>query len=309
MAALQERSLSQPAAWAPVGAALLLGYGQGLGEGVLLEWGAALQGAAPQLVPPPQQQLLQEELDPGGRAAGFSLGGTACGGQICGGRPRFHCADKSRGRPRLLAAGPALPSAQQRPWLAAPAPACLTKACVLARHCLPLALADGTLWALRFAHALALAWPLHLTAAAGPAPKSEQAAKSQGLWKVGGGAYLGGFAWKMLFWIGGARRPSKCRPWHPPPGPPHPLPSQMPAPTSLPPSSAAGRLAGGARLRAGTARAQCCLRGCGHCAGCCGAARAGPAAAGVPVLLGAARAGPPALAAAARVCRSSAAVG
>ncbi|GAB4819121.1 hypothetical protein N2152v2_006167, partial [Parachlorella kessleri] len=45
---------------------------------------------------------------------------------------------------------------------------------------------DGTLWALRFAHALALAWPLHLTAAACAAgsPAKAELTRSQDLWKA-----------------------------------------------------------------------------------------------------------------------------
>lgn len=66
LAGLRERCLAQPTVWAPVVAQLLLSYGLGLEEGVLLEWGAELEAAAAHLLPPEQQQLvLQEELDPG----------------------------------------------------------------------------------------------------------------------------------------------------------------------------------------------------------------------------------------------------
>lgn len=74
-------------------------------------------------------------------------------------------------------------------------------ACLFWGHCSGLscclpggACADGVLWALRFAQALALAWPLHLTAALRSAGRGggdeertaarQELGKSQIMWKV-----------------------------------------------------------------------------------------------------------------------------
>jgi hypothetical protein len=184
LSTLQQRALAQPAAWAPVAAQLLLSYGRGLGAGVLLEWGAELEAAAAHLFPSPNQLApLLEEQDPGGRgfpgwkllAGGSLLGRRAGSGRVGRGKKRSHGGGAATSPVHPAHAPPhTLSPAKQSPccWRCG---------------------ADGTLWALRFAHALALAWPLQLSAAvltgttagAGPGAEAKQeASKSQSLWKV-----------------------------------------------------------------------------------------------------------------------------